>query len=419
MANVEHSAIVDPEIHEPKGVASASVGNVYVANGTGSGSWGPPSGIPTVVITVESDFPAPSGGVITLAGKTDYLVVADITTANRFVMQEDTLLRAEDSSQVTLIYTGSGDFFTGVDVNSKITKITLSCPSARLFNMSSSDGSHNFQFVNCTVITVNEIAVFDGLFAATVVDTAFLSILSTGITFLNNISFFLMNDSFMTISSGAIFDLGTATFDTFETSSSLLILNGSSNFISGLTTSANINSGGLGTVLNIGTKGTGVPLSGVTTDDARWQFSLNDDIADTRPDSLISNVSGTTVTISTVNTPVKIGGTWTDERASVFTNDTGGKSIYIGGKDAPLPIDITLSIEPVSGTNKAFTAYVAIDGTVQTNSGISGLADSGSPQNLTLIWQTVFQSNTFVEVFIENNTDTVNLQLNNGIMRVN
>jgi hypothetical protein len=36
---VEHVDIVDPEIHEPKGVASASVDTVYVADGAGSGTW--------------------------------------------------------------------------------------------------------------------------------------------------------------------------------------------------------------------------------------------------------------------------------------------------------------------------------------------------------------------------------------------
>lgn len=39
MANVQHSAITDPNIHEPKGVSSAAAGKVYVANGSGSGSW--------------------------------------------------------------------------------------------------------------------------------------------------------------------------------------------------------------------------------------------------------------------------------------------------------------------------------------------------------------------------------------------
>ncbi len=39
MANVNHSALSDPYLHEPKGISTASVGSIYVADGTGSGSW--------------------------------------------------------------------------------------------------------------------------------------------------------------------------------------------------------------------------------------------------------------------------------------------------------------------------------------------------------------------------------------------
>ena len=39
MANVNHSTLTDPYLHEPKGVSSASSGQVYIANGTGSGVW--------------------------------------------------------------------------------------------------------------------------------------------------------------------------------------------------------------------------------------------------------------------------------------------------------------------------------------------------------------------------------------------
>jgi len=44
MATVQHSALTDPNLHEPKGVSTAAAGKVYVANGSGSGSWVYPSG---------------------------------------------------------------------------------------------------------------------------------------------------------------------------------------------------------------------------------------------------------------------------------------------------------------------------------------------------------------------------------------
>ena len=39
MANVNHSTLTDPYLHEPKGIAAAPAGQVYIADGAGSGDW--------------------------------------------------------------------------------------------------------------------------------------------------------------------------------------------------------------------------------------------------------------------------------------------------------------------------------------------------------------------------------------------
>lgn len=39
MANIQHNTLTDPNLHEPKGVSTASVDAVYVATGAGTGSW--------------------------------------------------------------------------------------------------------------------------------------------------------------------------------------------------------------------------------------------------------------------------------------------------------------------------------------------------------------------------------------------
>lgn len=39
MANIEHAAITDPQIHEPKGIAAATADQIYVSDGAGSGDW--------------------------------------------------------------------------------------------------------------------------------------------------------------------------------------------------------------------------------------------------------------------------------------------------------------------------------------------------------------------------------------------
>jgi hypothetical protein len=54
MANVAHSTLTGADLHEPKGVAAASSGTVYVANGSGSGAW-----------TAHSTFGGAFGGKFT------------------------------------------------------------------------------------------------------------------------------------------------------------------------------------------------------------------------------------------------------------------------------------------------------------------------------------------------------------------
>ena len=45
MADIQHNAITDPDIHEPKGVATALAGDIYVADGNQSGAWAAAGGI--------------------------------------------------------------------------------------------------------------------------------------------------------------------------------------------------------------------------------------------------------------------------------------------------------------------------------------------------------------------------------------
>jgi hypothetical protein len=44
MANINHSTLTDPYLHEPKGAGAAANGQVYIADGAGSGAWIYPPG---------------------------------------------------------------------------------------------------------------------------------------------------------------------------------------------------------------------------------------------------------------------------------------------------------------------------------------------------------------------------------------
>lgn len=66
---VEHVSITDPNIHEPKGVASATADRVYVSDGAGSGAWqllNPYGGI------IYNDV---AGSGTTISGPTSYTLM--------------------------------------------------------------------------------------------------------------------------------------------------------------------------------------------------------------------------------------------------------------------------------------------------------------------------------------------------------
>lgn len=61
MANVQHSALTDPELHEPKDISTASSGEVYVADGSASGAWG-------LAETIEATKSVLTNGYVKLPG---------------------------------------------------------------------------------------------------------------------------------------------------------------------------------------------------------------------------------------------------------------------------------------------------------------------------------------------------------------
>ena len=51
---VQHSVITDPDVHEPKGASTGSVGQIYVSDGAGSGTWD--MNYPLTALVVEMDI---------------------------------------------------------------------------------------------------------------------------------------------------------------------------------------------------------------------------------------------------------------------------------------------------------------------------------------------------------------------------
>jgi hypothetical protein len=161
-------------------------------------------------------------------------------------------------------------------------------------------------------------------------------------------------------------------------------------------------------------------LATISPDDDQWEFQLNDDIANTRADGLLSmQGNGTNTVIAVAGTPVLVAGTWVVERASQMTGTTAGRLTHDAIKAATQPITTSVTVVPVSGGTVDVSAEIAIDGTVVSGSKRTASAASGSPTSITIPWQEVLSTTTFVEVFVTNEDSTVNLLVSSAIHRVN
>ena len=125
MANVNHSALSDPYLHEPKGASTATAGDVYVADGAGSGTWEDHRRsvvnlhIHDISTASSMYVPIPFGGTVS---RVSSVIAGAITGA-------DVVLTVKNSSAatmgtITITQTGSaaGDVdFTNPSTNNTIT----------------------------------------------------------------------------------------------------------------------------------------------------------------------------------------------------------------------------------------------------------------------------------------------------------
>ncbi len=374
----------------------------------------------TVPVSSLSDLPDPVGGAITLETSTDYVFLQDITTPDRFIVSNNVVVRAADSSIISLTYTGSDTMFTGVDLNFKLEKIKIICPNATLFNMTGTVPGSVFQMDDMTVSSCDVIGSLNSLSAVQIGNTAFDDIKSNGVSFSGNTPVFIMERNLFNQNGGICLDLGNATFDGITAVTMFVALAAGTTFLSGLVSSGNINVGGLGSLFNTRFSGPGTPLNNISENDALWDFFSNDIIPNTRPDSLLSMQGNATNTIiAAAGTPVIVAGTWVVERNSQMTGTTSGRATYDGGRSAVLPMTADVTVVPVSGGTIDISAIFAIDGVVIPNSKRTSSASSGSPVSITVPWQENFNQTQFAEIFIINEDSAIDLLVSSAILRVN
>lgn len=372
-----------------------------------------------VIVNVLADFPAPVAGIISLNQDTQYLIGADINVGtNTINIPDRTSVSGIESIAITLTYTGTGDMFTSTDSTIRVSRLQIICATGRFINWNDSLGK--VIRLNDLGITCDRWGLITGVSSSMrLTNVSPTTTSTTGLIFSGTFLAFLYQASLANVTAGTLLDLGTSVFTSFHVSNVIATIPAGTTFLSGVTGSGNISVGGTGSVLATTITGTGTRLNNISVDDALWQFLLNDDIADTRPDGLLSLQGNAIATIIPAGgTYVLVAGVWTVERTSQMTGTTAGRLTYNGGKDATLPITYSLSVEPVSGTNKTISIRYASNGVDIASSNRQVKTDSGNPISIDLPWQDVLSTTNFVEVFVTS-ADGTNVLVSSGIARAN
>ena len=419
-----HKNVAENNLHETKGASTATKGQTLVANGVGAALFQKLL-TNTVFVNTITDLPTAAGGKHTLLAGTTYLFGNSVDIGTNYLsFAAGTTIMSLAPLKAVITYTGTSPMLQGIDVNATVSGLSFNCPSADLFAFSQAGtgGTSLLLLEGILIIDCLAIGVFDKMGTIVLEGLTALNC-ATGISILGIVTKGLRQSSVSMTSTNTSFigyDVTGSVIETVNMSGIILRGGAGSIGIKGDAGSANIAANFVANVETVQFQGVTTPLSGVTLDDKRWNFQSNGGLGDTMPDGLLSMVSNAVATvIAGVNTPTLVLGTWTCERQSQFTCSTAGRFTYNGERGLTTPIDVVLTIDPVSGTNKTYRAYVAYNGTVIVNSGKAIRVDAGNPAELTLIWQKALAENDYLEVYIENNTDAVDVTIIDATLRVN
>ncbi len=419
---VVHNAMTGSELHETKGAAAATKGQVLVASGAGTAAYQALLGN-VVHVNLLSDLPTAAAGKITLLANTTYLLGASVNIGTDFLLfSNGSGIQCLGAFTSTLTYTGTVPMFQGDNANARIKDINLLCAASNVYGWSdSTPGTSIIIITDVLVIACLAVGVFNDINTLVINGSTVVSC-TTGISYtgssisgtrLSSINFISTSVTFIGL------DFTGATLNNVNIDGMVMSGGAGSIGIKGDAGSVNLATDRIGHVSEVQFQGVTTPLSGITIDDVRWNFQQNGDLADTMPDALTSlTANATNTVIAGANTPTLVLGTWTQARASQYATTAAGRITLNSERDVVTPIDATISIEPVSGTNKILRAYIALNGTVITASGLSTHVDVSDPKILTIPWQVNLSKDDFLEVFVENETDAVDILVSDATFRV-
>ena len=410
MANVQHKNLTDPYLHEPKGYAAASSGQVYVADGAASGSMTFITPSNRVMVHNSGDFPTPSAGVITLAANTVYMVSGQVSiSGNRIVMAEKSVLMGINQDYDEVVSTTTGTLITSTDVNSRIIQLKFTCASGTAFDVDGT-GVESFDLIRGNVVC-DTIGDFDNMANVDIFRSSF-DAASAGMTFTGAFTDMELQDCKVDVAAtnATCIDLGTATFNNIHmTDVEFVNPTGTGYGLDVAAAGANLNAGYVGHIVACDFANTANASNYVAGDDS-WIITASRGIAPSTAaaqgyvdGNVNANTFGGGVGADEV---VNFGTSFTADIQQKFTISTAGRFTYNGDVDITVLAQASARVTMGGGAARVRNLKFAKNGTV-IESSISSKSMDGTNEGSFAVQSVIEVTNgDYIELWIEAETAT-------------
>jgi len=182
--------------------------------------------------------------------------------------------------------------------------------------------------------------------------------------------------------------------------------------VSGMTSSANVDTGTLAIVDRTNFTDIATPLDTIMETDLRWSFRNCSGVPNTVKAVEISTSASTTVTIGTATTFVAVGGVnWISELESKFTTDTAGNITYNAEQQDKFFVIVTATVEKVGGGTDQLCARIAHDtgGGYVTSSRTESCTENSAPTSITCHGVYTLDTGDRLTIFVANQDSTSNI----------
>jgi len=394
---------VFPSFEASTGIAIVKDGHVFKFSATGA--------LPAtkaVAVNSLSDFPAASGGVITLLAGYAYVISNDVLSASRFVCADGSAVVGYGAFGPKLTYTGVGIMFTCEDADFEISSLHFDCPNGTIFDWSETGAGNTKQFwmLNSICDSCQNVGTLDNGLLANINTVEMNNVAVQGMVIAGTDWPLVSFDRYATGSTNVGFigvDLGSCTAQGIELSDFFMSGPVGSVALAGLTASDNVLTGGEAVLSGANVSG-GMVIS-TTIDpvnDIRWKSTDNVSIPDTRPDAYMTIEGNALKTpITTTGELVKMVGVWVPDLESKFSIDSTGTITYLGESDYKTPIDFSMSVLMESGGDKVVGAQIHING-APVGVKKTGTASSSKPSSLTVPHQAILSEGDEIELWLSN-----------------